>query len=158
MAGLGVVDISPAVSDQVSSFAPLVEAMRGLDLTRLESRTEADQLLAASISDDASRGLLLQNLRRRGGWHWQLNLDLLGSSLDAIADWPDPGPVSYPGPTLWLTGERSRYCRPEHLPTMQRLFPAVEQVVIPGAGHWVHADNPDAVIGTLVRLAELSEA
>lgn len=158
VAALGVVDIAPAISDQVGSFAPLVEAMRGLDLTRLESRTEADRLLAAGIADNASRGLLLQNLRRRGGWHWELNLDLLGASLDAIADWPDPGPVSYSGPTLWLTGERSRYCRPEHLPTMQRLFPAVQQIVVPGAGHWVHADNPDAVIDALVDLAQLSEA
>lgn len=158
VSALGVVDIAPAVSEQVTSFAPLVDAMRGLDLSQIESRTEADRLLAANVPDDASRGLLLQNLRRRGGWHWQLNLELLGSSMAAIADWPDPGPVSYPGPTLWLTGQRSRYCRPEHLPTMQRLFPAVEQVVIPDAGHWVHADNPDAVIDALIRLAGLSEA
>lgn len=158
VSALGVVDIAPAVSDQVAGFAPLVEAMRGLDLSRLESRTQADGLLAASVPDEASRGLLLQNLRRRGGWHWQLNLDLLGGSLAQIADWPDPGPVSYPGPTRWLAGERSHYCRPEHLPLMRRLFPAVEQVVIPDAGHWVHADNPDAVIDALIGLAELSRA
>lgn len=158
VSALGVVDIAPAVSEQVTSFTPLVDAMRGLDLSRIDSRTEADRMLAAAVPDDASRGLLLQNLRRRGGWHWQLNLELLGSSMAAIADWPDPGPASYPGPTLWLTGQRSRYCRPEHLPIMQRLFPAVEQVVIPDAGHWVHADNPDAVIDALIRLAGLSEA
>ncbi len=157
VAALGVVDIAPAVSDQVGSFAPLVSAMRSLDLTTLESRTQADQLLSTQVRDDASRGLLLQNLRRRGGWHWQLNLQLLGDSLEEISDWPDPGPVSYPGPTLWITGERSRYCRPEHLPVMQRLFPAVEQVIVPGAGHWVHADAPDAVTSALVRLATLSE-
>lgn len=158
VSALGVVDIAPAVSDQVAGFASLVEAMRSLDLNGLESRTQADRLLAARVPDDASRGLLLQNLRRRGGWHWQLNLDLLGSSLAQIADWPDPGPLSYPGPTRWLTGERSTYCRPEHLPLMRRLFAAVEQVVIPGAGHWVHADNPDAVIDALLGLAELSRA
>lgn len=156
--GLVVVDIAPAVSEQVTSFAPLIQAMRSLDLDHLDSRTEADQLLATEVPDEASRGLLLQNLRRKGGWHWQLNLDLLDASMPAIADWPDPGPVSYPGPTMWLTGERSRYCKPEHLPIMQRLFPAVEQVIVPGAGHWVHADNPEAVIGALTRIAELTQA
>jgi Predicted hydrolases or acyltransferases (alpha/beta hydrolase superfamily) len=155
--GLGVVDIAPAVSEQVTSFGPLIEAMRSLDLSALESRAQADALLAAKVPDAASRGLLLQNLRRRPQWHWQLNLELLGASMEQIADWPDPGPLTYPGPTLWLTGARSPYCRPEHLPIMRRLFPAVEQVVVPGAGHWVHADNPDAVIDALIGLARLSE-
>ena len=73
-------------------------------------------------------------------------------SLDAIGGWPDPGPATYPGPVLWLTGEDSAYVQPEHEPDMAHLFPAVERVVVPRAGHWVHADNPDATVAALLEL------
>ena len=36
------------------------------------------------------RGFLLQSLRREAdGWHWLLNLDLLGRDLDLITGWPE---------------------------------------------------------------------
>ncbi|MDQ7992615.1 MAG: alpha/beta fold hydrolase [Propionicimonas sp.] len=149
---LAVVDIAPAPSEGVDGFGPLVAALQSVDLTRVSTRAEVETQLAGSIPDAGTRQLLMQNLRARPQWHWQPNLDLLGASLDAIADWPDPGPVSYPGPVLWLRGERSEYVRPEHLDTMRRLFPAVELRTVAGAGHWVHADNPAAVVAELQRL------
>jgi len=150
--GLAVIDIAPGHSDQVETFTPLVAAMRGLDLSTIDSRAEADARLSPAVPDDAVRLFLMQNLRRRHGWHWQPNLRLLGDSLDAIGGWPDHGPATYPGPVLWLTGEQSAYVRAEHEADMARLFPDVERVVVPGAGHWVHADDPDATVAALLEL------
>ncbi|MCC6495183.1 MAG: alpha/beta fold hydrolase [Propionibacteriaceae bacterium] len=150
VSALVVVDIAPGASAQVATFTPLVSAMRSLDLSGLASRTEADQRLKAAVPDDAVRLFLLQNLRRKGGWHWQPNLAMLGDSLAQIGDWPDTGTATYPGPVLWLTGERSAYVQPEHEAAMRRLFPAVRRQVVPGAGHWVHADQPAAVITALL--------
>ncbi len=124
--------------------------MRSLDLASIISRTDADDRLRAAIPDDSVRLFLLQNLRRRGGWHWQPNLAMLGDSLAEIGDWPDTGTASYPGPVLWVTGEDSAYVRPEHGAAMTRLFPAVRRLVVPAAGHWVHADQPQAVITALL--------
>jgi len=153
---LAVVDIAPATSTGVDEFGELVAALKSVDLTRVSSRAQVEAELATRIPHPASRQLLMQNLRAKPAWHWQPNLDLLGSSLDAIAAWPDPGPVSYPGPVVWLRGEESEYVQPEHLDRMRRLFPAVELRTVPGAGHWVHADNPDAVVAELRRLLEAS--
>ncbi len=100
--------------------------MRSLDLATLTSRAEADERMRAAVPDDAVRLFLLQNLRRKGGWHWQQNLAMLGDSLPEIGDWPATGDATYPGPVLWLTGERSGYVKPEHAATMARLFPAVQ--------------------------------
>ncbi|MFZ0529970.1 MAG: alpha/beta fold hydrolase, partial [Propionicimonas sp.] len=158
VSALAVVDIAPGHTDQVHTFTPLVAAMRGLDLDTLGSRAEADSRLAASVPDAAVRQFLLQNLRRRGGWHWQPNLRLLGDSLATIGGWPDTGDASYPGPVLWLTGERSGYVRPRHVPEMTRLFPRVRRVVVPGAGHWVHSDNPTATLAALSELVEQASA
>lgn len=154
VSGLVVVDIAPGHSVQVDTFTPLVAAMRALDLSTLGSRAEADERLRTDVPDDAVRLFLLQNLRRKGGWHWQPNLALLGDSLAAIGDWPQVTAPPYPGPVLWLAGERSPYVRPEHAPEMERLFPSVRKVVVPGAGHWVHADAPDVVIAALLAFAD----
>lgn len=156
VSALAVIDIAPTRSAQVSGFATYFEAMDALDLATLVNRAQADQELAARIPDPAVRGFLLTNLRPDGGWHWQPNLRLFEAELDTISAWPDPGPVTYPGPTSWVVGERSPYYRPDDLALMRRLFPAVETVVVPDAGHWVHADNPSAVVEALARLRRRS--
>jgi len=152
VAGLAVIDISPTRSEQVSGFATYFEAMDALDLASLANRAQADQELATRIPDRGVRGFLLTNLRPDGGWHWQPNLRLLEHELDRISEWPDPGQVSYPGPTSWIVGENSPYYRPDDLELMRRLFPQVRTVVVPDAGHWVHADNPAAVVEALADL------
>jgi esterase len=155
-AGLAVVDISPTESGQVSSFGPYLAAMRGIDLTTLTGKADADRQLSDTVPNPAVRQFLLTNLRDRGGWHWQPNLELLHSSLAELAGWPDIGPLSYSGPTLWLVGERSPYYRRDDLASMRHYFPAVQEQVIPGAGHWVHADNPAAVVAALAGLSAAS--
>lgn len=154
VAGLVVVDIAPGHSAQVDTFTPLVAALRSLDLTTLGSRAEADERLRAQIPDDAVRLFLLQNLRRKGGWHWQPNLALLAASLDRVGGWPEVTAAPFPGPVLWLAGEHSPYVRGAHEPEMQQLFPAVRKVVVPGAGHWVHADAPEFTFDALRGFAE----
>jgi len=149
VAGLAVVDIAPVPSVTINGFDTFVAAMRGLDLATLTSRTQADALLAASIPDASVRGLLGQNLAS-GPWRWQPNLELLGDSLEAIAGWP-PVEGTYDGPVLWLVGDRSGYTSDADFAAMRALFPAVARQVVPDAGHWVHADQPDAVIGALER-------
>ena len=153
VAALVVIDIAPEASDQAHTFSPLVAAMRSLDLASLTSRADADERMRAAVPDDDVRLFLLQNLRRKGGWHWQLNLTMLGDSLPQIGDWPDTGDATYPGPVLWLAGGQSDYVKPAHEPTMTALFPAVRRQVVAGAGHWVHADQPQVVIDALLEVA-----
>jgi pimeloyl-ACP methyl ester carboxylesterase len=152
VSSLAVIDIAPTRSAQVSGFSTYFEAMDALDLTTLANRAQAGQALAARIPDQGVRGFLLTNLRPDGGWHWQPNLRLLEDELDRISEWPDPGDVSYPGPTSWIVGENSPYYRAEDLALMQRLFPQVRTVVVPDAAHWVQADNPSAVVAALDEL------
>ena len=44
--------------------------------------------------------------------------------------------------------------RDEDWPEIQRLFPKAELVTIPGAGHWVHAEAPDAYYQAVVAFME----
>jgi len=56
---------------------------------------------------------------------------------------------TFEGPTLFLRGEKSRYIQEESLPQIETLFPNYQLETIPGAGHWIHADQPDALLAQL---------
>lgn len=148
---LVVVDISPVAGTLGQAFPGLVAALRSLPLAGLSDRATADELLATDIPSKQTRGFLLQNLVRRPADQelgWQMNLELLGDSLDQVGGWPATT-AQYGGPVLWLAGDSSEYVRPEHTEDMRRLFPAVITVRVKDAGHWVHADQPGTVVTAL---------
>ena len=158
---LCVVDVSPVPTGGRSSFAGYVQGMREVDLPRLRDRAAADAALQPRVPDPTVRSFLLQNLRRDAdGWRWQMNLALLGDELETVMGWPDLAAPPYsaapfPGPVLWVRGAESDYVQPEHVPLMRALFPRVQSVVVKGAGHWVHADQPRVVLDVLRRWLHL---
>ncbi len=70
--------------------------------------------------------------------------------MGTIAGFPEIAPgVQYDKPVLFVAGERSDYLSPEQEPTVRRLFPRAELAVVPGAGHWVHAEKPAEMLAVL---------
>jgi esterase len=51
---------------------------------------------------------------------------------------------------LFVAGARSNYLQPEHEPGIRRLFPEARIIRIEGAGHWVHAEQPQAFLQTVI--------
>ncbi|RMF19570.1 MAG: alpha/beta fold hydrolase [Gammaproteobacteria bacterium] len=137
---LVVADISPV------EYPPHHQSvMAGLaaigDPAKLTSRQEADAILREYVPEDAVRLFLLKNLVREGdGFAWRINLPVIQASYDKIMAGQSGGP--YCGPTLFIKGGASDYIRPEHRQTIARLFPKAELKVIPGTGHWLHAEKP----------------
>ena len=146
-----IVDISPVRHDK-SSFQGYLEAMLGLDLSGISRRGQADRLLREAIPTDAERAFLLLNLAVDGDQklYWKPNLRELLDGLPDILDWPDQlFDYQNPGSTLFVAGSESPYIREGHKPAIARLFPNAEYATIPGAGHWVHADQPKAFYETV---------
>ena len=50
---------------------------------------------------------------------------------------------------LVLRGERSPYIQPEHRPLFRALFPAARFATLRDAGHWLHAEAPEAFVQTV---------
>jgi esterase len=143
---LVVVDIAPVVYPP--HHLGLVRVMRGLDLSGIQRRGEADAALAAAVPDAAERGFLLQNLVFDGDRaRWRLNLEAIERAMPQLTGFP-PGPDSavYHGPALFVAGGRSDYLLPEHEPAIRRRFPNARLARIPDAGHWVHAEQPQAFL------------
>jgi pimeloyl-ACP methyl ester carboxylesterase len=152
---LAVVDVAPVPYDHSAEFEGYVAAMKGIELATLASRADADAALLEAVPSAMVRGFLLQSLRREGdGWEWLLNLDVLGRDLDDITGWPEPDDAPYEGPVLWVGGADSRYVAPEHVAAMDRLFPRNRRVTVKGAGHWVHAEQPEVFLEVLRRFVD----
>lgn len=137
---LVIADIAPVAYGH--SLNHLVDAMQGLDLAGLTSRTEADRRLAKAVPDSGTRAFLLQSLDLRATPpRWRLNLDVLKAAMPAITGWPDTH-GQYDGPCLFLSGAQSTYVKSEDRAAIKRLFPTAKFAKIPDAGHWLHADKP----------------
>lgn len=138
---LVVADIAPVAygHDQTRH----VDAMRGLDLSGVSTRGEADRRLAQTVPDAGLRAFFLQSLdlKADGGPRWKLNLDVLEREMPKVVGWPGTG-GQFDRPALFLTGAESHYVKPEYRDTIRTLFPAARFAKLPGAGHWLHADKP----------------
>ena len=146
---LVVVDIAPVAYEH--SFDEFFDAMRDVDLEAASRRADVEAALADTIADPGVRAFLLQNLTRRdGAFAWQLNLDALAIHMEDLTGWPDDLPGrQFEGPTLFISGERSDYIRPEHRPLITDLFPESGFMTLKNAGHWVHAEQPEAFATTV---------
>jgi pimeloyl-ACP methyl ester carboxylesterase len=143
---LVVADIAPVA--YASGFHAISAAMAALPLTPGLTRAQADAALAPAVPDAVMRGFLLHNLGLGARPSWRIGLAEIVAGLLDIVDWPATGAV-YPGPALFIAGERSDYIRPEHRMPIRALFPAARFVTLKGAGHWLHADNPAGFVSVL---------
>jgi pimeloyl-ACP methyl ester carboxylesterase len=151
---LAVVDIAPVAYDSGREFIGYTRTMRALDTSTMERRSEADEAMREAVPNPTVRSFLLQNLRRtEDGWQWQPNLELLGEHMSELAGWPGAalGDASYDGPVLWVGGANSDYIDDAHAAEMDRRFPRNRRVLIKGAGHWVHSEQPEVFLEVLRR-------
>jgi len=119
------------------------KAMLSMDLNRITTRTEADEWLKQDIPDVVVRQFILKNLVRNveGLFRWKFNLDSLYKNYDNInAAIESVNPFLQP--TLLISGEHSGYVKPEDFEQMKIVFPLITRIIIPQAGHWIHADQP----------------
>ncbi|MBE0452590.1 alpha/beta fold hydrolase [Roseovarius autotrophicus] len=133
-----VADIAPVAYGH--SQIQYVEAMKSVDLSRVERRSDAGAQLLEAVDNPDLVPFFLQALdvkERR----WALNLDTLGREMPKILGFPDISGV-YEGKCLFLTGAESGYVAPEHRARIKALFPRAQFAKLPGAGHWLHADRP----------------
>ncbi|MCQ4158403.1 alpha/beta fold hydrolase [Roseomonas sp. GC11] len=144
VASLIVADIAPVTYPP--AFRPYAEAMQALPLSPGLTRREADAALAAAVPGPGVRGFLLQNLRLDANPPaWRIGLDAIATALPVIEDAPPlPEGARFGGPVLVLGGENSDYIRPEHRVLFLGLFPAARFATLKGAGHWLHAEKPEA--------------
>nr|WP_170327038.1 alpha/beta fold hydrolase [Ruegeria arenilitoris] len=135
---LVVADIAPVT--YTHSQIQFIEAMRAVDFSKIERRSDAAQQLADQGVEPTLQSFFTQSLDIKGK-RWLLNLDVLAAEMPKIMGFPELD-GSWDGPALFLSGGDSEYVLPEHRNLIRALFPAAKFAKIPGAGHWLHAEKP----------------
>ena len=137
---LTIVDIAPKTYEH--SFDATIAALQQIPLEQIRMRKEADNYLQETIKDSHFRQFLLQNLvLDKGHYRWRINLSVFFRCSDNIIAFPEIEPGRrWAKRVLFLGGENSAYI---DSPTILKLFPSAIIDVIAGAGHWLHAEQPD---------------
>ena len=163
--GLLVADISPFVSENRNPVAyayhkNILNSILSIDIKSARTREEVEKLLSRTIDSDITRGFIMKNLKRESdnSFSWKLNAPALLENLDRIMEGIEPGDDYSEGlsgfPVFFLKGEYSDYLPESDFPKIRRIFPAADFIIIPGSGHWIHADNPEAVKEYLLKFLD----
>ena len=129
----------------------ILEGLNSLDLEAIGSRKEADDQLAEYVPNLGERQFLLKSLGRGSdGFQWKINLAVITEKINEVGQ-ALPDGKSYSGPTLFLAGSNSSYIQQSDLDDIDRFFPNNTVEFIADAGHWLHAEQPDAVVDEIRR-------
>lgn len=141
---LVIVDVAPV--SYPDHFGPLIDALLRLPVADLSSRNEANRLLEPAVADPSLREFLLQNLVRTGsGFRWRANLPALRANRHHVIGFPPlPAGARFAGPALFIRGACSDAMADAYVPTIKQYFPAATLATIDNAGHWPHAERPQA--------------
>jgi pimeloyl-ACP methyl ester carboxylesterase len=135
-----VADIAPVAYTHHN--ARIAAALLALPLTPNMRRNTADAALAEAVPDPGVRAFLLQNADFATGT-WRIGLPEIAAAIADIENWPTLT-VTYNGPTLFVRGARSDYIGQAEETVIRNHFPQARIETLPEAGHWLHADQPQA--------------
>ncbi len=133
----------------------ILAGLNAVDLSVLNTRSEAESMLAQHIDSPGVRQFLLKNIYwiEKGKMAWRMNIPVLEREMPVILG-ALPAEECFVQ-TLFIRGELSNYILDEDIPAIENAFPDSEIITIAGAGHWVHAEAPepfmDAVLGFCLR-------
>jgi len=133
-----VADIAPVTYSH--SQTQFIEAMRAVNLDKVERRSDAAEQLRGIVDDPNLITFFTQSLDIKEK-KWRLNLDVLAREMPQILSFPKVT-GEFDNPTLFLSGANSDYVKREYREGIKALFPQAQFAKIPGAGHWLHAEKP----------------
>jgi esterase len=158
-----VVDIAPRQSLPTNS--EVIDALQQVDLNKLTSRKDAEEILRPLLREEGTIQFLLKNLFWSAGpltgkdqpdgekrLEWRFNLDVISKNIHEVYAATLPDGVCETN-TLFIRGSKSQYIMPEDEASIALQFPNSEIVTIPDAGHWVHADQPFPVYEAVMKFA-----
>jgi len=124
----------------------ILEAFNRIDLTRMSARSEAEQILKQFIDSEGVRQFLLKNLywKEKGKLSWRVNFPVLEAAMPEILSALPQVEVFIS--TLFIRGALSNYILDEDVSAIEQIFPDSSLESIQNAGHWVHAEAPDAFV------------
>jgi len=143
-----VVDIAP--KQYAGGHESIFQALMAVDLRAIGDRAEAEAVLGRFIEDKGTLQFLLKNLSRHrdGYFEWKMNLPVLYQYYQKIMG-PPVARGYFAGDALFIRGGQSDYILDADWSEIHAHFPNARLLTVPEAGHWVHADAPEALFAAV---------
>jgi esterase len=146
---LVVVDIAPKAYE--GGHQTIFEALLSVDIENVQTRKEVEEHLSKYIEDPGVRLFLMKNLSRKkeGGFQWKMNLQEIYINYSNILDTIEIEDV-VKNQSLFINGGKSNYVNTSDQEAIKEQFATASFETIEGAGHWVHAEQPQALIKSVL--------
>ncbi|MGG7036111.1 MAG: alpha/beta fold hydrolase [Flavobacterium sp.] len=136
-----VADIGPKY------YAPhhqdILAGLNAVDFSAKPDRTQVEETLYPFIPDFGTRQFLMKSLywQEPGQLAFRFNLKVFNEKIEEIGT-ALPEQNRFEKPALFIRGGNSNYVLDSDLEQIKKHFPKFQLETIPGAGHWLHAENP----------------
>ncbi|PZC81877.1 sn-1-specific diacylglycerol lipase ABHD11 [Helicoverpa armigera] len=160
VASLIVVDASPvSMPNGLADFYPkTIDVLskiefKDIDLNKAKLAARNKILESGLFQNELDLQLILMNISqlKDAKLGFKYNLEALKNNISKIVSFPTVPDKQYFGPTLFLGGQLSYALPPDDMAGIHQLFPNAHLFYIQGAGHNVHAHNPNAFYDTVMQ-------
>lgn len=142
---LVMIDIAP-VDYQTRRHDDIFAAIRAVSAAGVTRRGEAAEVMRTLLDEEGVIQFILKSFQ---DGEWRFNVPVLWDNYTTISGWEEV--PAWPHPALFIRGGDSPYLDNQHRDALLRQFPQAHAHVISGAGHWVHAEKPEAVLRAVRR-------
>ncbi|MFU1852332.1 esterase [Citrobacter portucalensis] len=142
---LVAIDIAP-VDYHVRRHDTIFTAINAVTDAQATSRQQAASVMRQHLQEEGVIQFLLKSFV---DGEWRFNVPVLWDQYPHIVGWE--AIPAWEHPALFIPGGNSPYVTEAYREQLLAQFPQARAHVIAGAGHWVHAEKPEAVLRAIRR-------
>ncbi len=142
---LVAIDIAP-VDYHVRRHDEIFAAINAVTDAQASSRQQAASVMRQHLQEEGVIQFLLKSFV---DGEWRFNVPVLWDQYPHIVGWETI--PAWEHPALFIPGGNSPYVTAAYREQLLAQFPQARAHVIAGAGHWVHAEKPEAVLRAIRR-------
>jgi pimeloyl-ACP methyl ester carboxylesterase len=131
----------------------ILNALKSIDFNIVNTRKQAEEVLHSAIEDSGTRQFLLKNIYwiDENKLAWRFNLEVIANHIEIVGETTPPELTAICEiPVCFVKGEKSDYIKKEDEQLIASQFSNSEILTIANAGHWVHAEQPKAMLDAMV--------
>lgn len=147
---LVIIDIAPVAYSE-HRHREIFHALDAVSRSGATTRQQATEIMKRDIAEAEVIQFLLKSFNQG---EWKFNVPVLEAQYETIIGWK-PVPA-WPHPVMFIRGGNSPYIEERYRDQLLQQFPRAQAYVVAGAGHWVHAEKPDAVLRIIHRFLDAS--